>query len=120
MDGWVVWLVGWVGGEMKIKANLSQSLVEVEAELGNIQDTDHCKRMVSGNIIKCSKADEKGLDERIIRENKMLIRLVKKKKKIGKKQSSKKNKVKKRKGKKRKTERKRKGAKYQRTVELIN
>ena len=31
-NGWVVgvggWL-GWVGGEMKIKANLSQSLVEV-------------------------------------------------------------------------------------------
>ena len=71
-------------------------------------------------VIKCSKADEKGLDERIIRENKMLIRLVKKKKKIRKKQSSQKNKVKKRKGKKRKTERKRKGAKYQRTVELIN
>ena len=26
--------VRWVGGEMGIKANLSQSLVEVEAELG--------------------------------------------------------------------------------------
>ena len=25
---------GWVGGEMEIKANLSQSLFEVEAELG--------------------------------------------------------------------------------------
>ena len=28
---------GWVGGEMKIKANLSLSLVEVEAELGNMK-----------------------------------------------------------------------------------
>ena len=28
------WVGGWVGGEMEIKANLSQSLVEVEAELG--------------------------------------------------------------------------------------
>ena len=28
---------GWMGGEMEIKANLSQSLVEVEAELGNIK-----------------------------------------------------------------------------------
>ena len=27
---------GWVGGEMEIKANLSLSLVEVEAELGKI------------------------------------------------------------------------------------
>ena len=26
---------GWVGGEIEIKANLSQSLDEVEAELGN-------------------------------------------------------------------------------------
>ena len=31
----VRWVVGWVGGEMEIKANLSLSLVEVEAELGN-------------------------------------------------------------------------------------
>ena len=29
------WVGGWVGGEMEIKANLSLSLVEVEAELGN-------------------------------------------------------------------------------------
>ena len=29
-------MVWWVGGEMEIKANLSQSLTEVEAELGNI------------------------------------------------------------------------------------
>ena len=28
------WLGGWVVGEMEIKANLSLSLVEVEAELG--------------------------------------------------------------------------------------
>ena len=30
----VRWVGGWVGGEMEIKANLSQRLVEVEAELG--------------------------------------------------------------------------------------
>ena len=30
-------MVGWVGGEMEIKANLSLSLVEVEAELGNCE-----------------------------------------------------------------------------------
>ena len=29
---------GWVGGEMEIKANLSLSLVEVEAELGNLRN----------------------------------------------------------------------------------
>ena len=29
------WVGGWVGGEMEIKANLSLSLDEVEAELGN-------------------------------------------------------------------------------------
>ena len=31
------WVGGWVGGEMENKANLSLSLVEVEAELGNKQ-----------------------------------------------------------------------------------
>ena len=30
----VGWVGGWVGGEMEIKANLSLSLVKVEAELG--------------------------------------------------------------------------------------
>ena len=30
---------GWVGGEMEIKANLSLSLVEVEAELGKIRSS---------------------------------------------------------------------------------
>ena len=29
------WVGGWVGGDMEIKANLSQSLVEVEADFGN-------------------------------------------------------------------------------------
>ena len=33
----VRWVGGWVGGEMEIKANLSLSLAEVEAELGNSQ-----------------------------------------------------------------------------------
>ena len=34
MGWWVVGVGGWLGGEMKIKANLSQSLDEVETELG--------------------------------------------------------------------------------------
>lgn len=37
--------------------------------------------MVTGNIIKCSEGDEKVLDRKIIKENKMLMRLIKKKKK---------------------------------------
>ena len=34
---------GWVRGEMEIKANLSQSLVEVEAELGKIASSGVAK-----------------------------------------------------------------------------
>jgi len=49
-----------------------------------VKDGDRCKRMVTGNIIKCSQEDEKGLDEKIITENKMLLRLIKKKKKTRK------------------------------------
>ena len=36
----LTFLVRWVGGEMEIKANLSLSLDEVEAELGNTTKID--------------------------------------------------------------------------------
>ena len=41
--------------------------------------------MVTGNIIKCSEGDEKVLDRKIIKENKMLMRLIKKKKRKSRK-----------------------------------
>ena len=37
----VRWVGGWVGGEMEIKAYISLSLVEVEAELGNFYGFCH-------------------------------------------------------------------------------
>ena len=54
-----------------------------------MQDKDRCNRMVTGNIIKCSKEDLKRLDKNIIKENRELMILIKKGKReeIRKKQS---------------------------------
>ena len=78
-----------------------------------MQDKDRCNRMVTGNIIKCSKEDFKRLDKNIKKENWELMKLIKKGKReeIRKKQSKekkRKEKRKRRKNSKRRRKKKRK------------
>ena len=76
-----------------------------------MQDKDRCNRMVTGNIIKCSKEDFKRLDKNIIKENRELMTLIKegKRGKRRKKQSKiKKRKEKRKRRKKSKRKRKKK------------
>ena len=64
-----------------------------------MQDKDRCNRMVTGNIIRCSKEDFKRLDKNIKKENWELMKLIKKGKReeIRKKQSKEKKRKEKRK-----------------------
>ena len=58
----------------------------------NFQDEERCKRMVTDNIIKCSKADMVGLDKDVGKEVKMLMNMIKKNKKKRKSRKKQRNK----------------------------